>query len=99
MVGTCASRTTASIRLAPPRGITTSTRPRAWIRCVTVDRSAAESSCTASAGRSSLTSAARNTSTSAWLDCAADELPRNSTALPDLSANPKASTVTLGRPS
>ena len=56
MVGTCASRTTASIRLAPPRGITTSTRPRAWIRCVTVDRSAAESSWTASAGKSSLAS-------------------------------------------
>ncbi|SKV48126.1 Uncharacterised protein [Mycobacteroides abscessus subsp. abscessus] len=32
MVGTCASRTTASIRPAPPRGITTSTSPRAWMR-------------------------------------------------------------------
>src|SRR5271157_5643637 len=56
MVGTCASRTTASIRLAPPRGITTSTRPRAWIRWVTVDRSSAEISWTASTGRSSLRS-------------------------------------------
>ena len=40
MVGTIASRTTASINPAPPRGITTSTRPRAWIRCVTLARSA-----------------------------------------------------------
>lgn len=64
-----------------------------------MDRSAAESNWTASAGKSSLTSAARNTWTSVWLDLAADELPRSSTALPDLSANPKASTVTLGRPS
>ncbi len=69
------------------------------MRWVTVDRSAAESSWTASAGRSSLANAVRNTSTSAWLDFAADELPRSSTALPDLSAKPKASTVTLGRPS
>ena len=37
MVGTIASRTTASISPAPPRGITTSTRPRAWIRWVTLD--------------------------------------------------------------
>src|SRR5690554_7681841 len=34
MVGTVASRTTASIKPAPPRGITTSTRTRAWIRWV-----------------------------------------------------------------
>ena len=48
MVGTCASRTTASIKPAPPRGMTTSTRPRAWIRCVTLARSSLGSSCTAS---------------------------------------------------
>ncbi len=67
MVGTIASRTTASIRPAPPRGITTSTRPRAWIRWVTLARSALGSSCTAStlrvprstsASRSAVTSAA-----------------------------------------
>ena len=49
MVGTVASRTTASIKPAPPRGMTTSTRPRAWIRCVTLARSSLGSSCTASA--------------------------------------------------
>ena len=38
-------------------------------------------------------------STSAALDRAADELPRSSTALPDFSVSPNASTVTLGRPS
>ena len=37
--------------------------------------------------------------TSASLDRAADELPRSSTALPDFSVNPKASTVTFGLPS
>ena len=58
MVGTIASRTTASISPAPPRGITTSTRPRAWIRWVTLARSALGSSCTASAGRPSPASAA-----------------------------------------
>ncbi len=99
MVGTVASRTTASIRPAPPRGITTSTSPRAWIRWVTLARSALGSSCTASAGRPSAVSASRSTATSAALERAAEELPRSSTALPDFSVRPKASTVTLGRPS
>ncbi len=99
MVGTIASRTTASISPAPPRGITTSTRPRAWIRWVTLARSSAGSSCTASSGSCSVSSAARNANTSAELECTADELPRSSTALPDLSVNPNASTVTFGLPS
>ncbi|CFE79905.1 Uncharacterised protein [Mycobacterium tuberculosis] len=62
-------------------------------------RSAADSSWTASAGSSRPTSAVRNTATRASLDFAADELPRSNAALPDLSVSPKASTVTLGRPS
>ena len=99
MVGTIASRTTASISPAPPRGITTSTRPRAWIRCVTLARSSLGSSCTASALRFSIASASRSAVTSAALDRAADELPRSSTALPDLSVSPNASTVTFGLPS
>ncbi len=37
--------------------------------------------------------------TNAAFDRAADELPRSSTALPDFRVSPKASTVTLGRPS
>ena len=98
MVGTVASRTTASIRPAPPRGMTTSTSPRAWIRWVTLERSELGSSCTASSGRPSPASAPRSTRTSSALDFAAEELPRSSTALPDFSVNPKASTVTLGRP-
>ena len=66
---------------------------------MTLERSALGSSCTASAGSPSATKAARSTVTSAALDRAADELPRSSTALPDFSVSPKASTVTLGRPS
>ena len=100
MVGTFASRTTASIRPAPPRGITTSTSPRAWIRCVTLARSVAGQQLHGVGVRGPRpTSAARNAVTSAALDCAADELPRSRTALPDFSVSPNASTVTLGRPS
>ena len=62
MVGTLASRTTASIRPAPPRGMTTSTRPRAWIRWVTLARSSLGSSCTASRSSPSAASASRSAS-------------------------------------
>ena len=63
--GTVASRTTASISPAPPRGMTTSTRPRAWISCVTLERSWLGSNCTASAGRPCCVIASRSTATSA----------------------------------
>ena len=50
-------------------------------------------------GQLSACSAARNAATSAAFERAADELPRSSTALPDLRVSPNASTVTFGLPS
>ena len=69
------------------------------MRWVTLERSALGSSCTASSGSPSPHIAPRSTVTNSALDLAADELPRNSTAFPDFSVSPNASTVTFGRPS
>ncbi|SKV48134.1 Uncharacterised protein [Mycobacteroides abscessus subsp. abscessus] len=52
-----------------------------------------------SAGKPLAISELRSTRTSSVLEVAAEELPRSSTALPDLRVNPNASTVTFGRPS
>ena len=99
MVGTVAFSTTALINPAPPRGITTSTSPRARMRWVTLDRSSDGSNCTASAGRPAAVRVWRRIRTSSALELAADDEPRSSATLPDFSAMPKASTVTFGRAS
>ncbi len=99
MTGTVDSSTTVRIREAPPRGMSTSTRPRARISSRTESRLSPGTSCTASAGSPDPPTASRSTRTSAVLEAYADEEPRSSTALPDLRQSAAASTVTFGRAS
>ena len=98
MTGTVDSRTTRSISAAPPRGMTTSTSPRAFSSSPTDARSAGSSS-TKPAGSPAFSPASVSTATSALLVRYADAEPRSSAALPLLRQSPAASTVTLGRAS
>jgi hypothetical protein len=99
ITGTVDSSTTDLIKDAPPRGISTSTRPRARISSFTESRDDASSSWIASAGNPADPTAERSTSTIAALDRAAEDEPRSRTALPDFRQMPAASAVTLGRAS
>ena len=64
-----------------PRGITTSTSPRAWMRWVTLERSALGSNCTASSAALTAQRTAQG-GDQFGVELAADELPRSSAALP-----------------
>ncbi len=99
ITGTVDCSTTVRISDAPPRGMTTSTRPRARSSSVTESRVSPGTSCTASAGNPLSAKASRKTLTSAVFDDLAEEEPRSSTALPDFRHSAAASTVTLGRAS
>ena len=99
MDGTVESSTTLRIRAAPPRGMTTSTSPRAVMRCLTDSCDVPGTSWTASRGSPLASSASCMTLTSAVLESYAELEPRSRTALPDLRPSPAASTVTLGRAS
>ena len=98
ITGTWLLRTTVSIRPAPPRGISTSTSPRAAISSAVTSRGPGIS-WTASAGRSASASPWRSASTIAAFESAAEEEPRSSAALPDFRQMPPASAVTFGRAS
>src|SRR4051794_17728195 len=99
MTGTVDSSTTLRMRPAPPRGMRTSTKPRARMRCFADSWSVPGTSWTVSVGSPALSPAsARMATNAALLDRALDE-PRSSTALPLLRHRPAASTVTLGRAS
>ena len=79
--------------------MSTSTCPRARISAFTLSWVSPGTSWTTSAGRPDASTAARSTATIAALLDLALELPRSSTALPDLRQMPAASAVTLGRAS
>ena len=87
ITGTWLLRTTVSIRPAPPRGMSTSTSPRAAISSLVTSRGPG-TSWTASAGRSASARPSRSASTIAALESAADEEPRSSAALPDFRQMP-----------
>lgn len=99
MTGTVDSSTTVRMSEAPPRGISTSTMPRARISSRTDSRLSPGTSCTASAGRPAPPTASRTTVTRALFEADAEEEPRSSTALPDFRQSAAASTVTFGRAS
>jgi hypothetical protein len=99
ITGTVDSSTTVLIRDAPPRGISTSTRPRARISSLTESRVLASSNWIEPAGRPLSATALRSTETIAALELIAEPDPRSSTALPDFRQMPAASAVTFGRPS
>ena len=99
MTGTVDSSTTERIRPAPPRGMSTSTSPRARISAFTLSWVSPGTSWTTSAGSPNTSTAPRITSTRASLLARALDDPRRSTALPDFRQMPAASTVTLGRAS
>ena len=90
MTGTVDSSTTERIRPAPPRGISTSTSPRARIRCLTDvvagARARAARRRRGSPAASSAPRAARRRAPR-W-SCTPTPSPRSSTALPLLSAEP-----------
>ena len=95
ITGTFASLTTRWISDAPPRGMTTSTKPRAPSSSPTDARSAGSSS-TEPAGSPAFSAASVRTATRAVLVRKADAEPRSSAALPLLRHSPAASTVTFG---
>ena len=99
ITGTVDSSTTERIRPAPPRGISTSTSPRARISALADSCPSPGTSWTTSAGSPVAAAASRSTATIAVLERAALEEPRSSTALPLLRQMPAASAVTLGRAS
>jgi hypothetical protein len=98
ITGTVDSVTTVWISPAPPRGISTSTSPRACISSLTAARSPGTPWIT-SAGSPASTTASRSTAMISSFDDAAEDDPRSSTALPDLRQIPAASAVTFGRAS
>ncbi len=99
ITGTVDSSTTERISPAPPRGISTSTWPRARISAFTLSWLSPGTSWTTSGSSPAEAAASRSTATIAALLDRALELPRSSTALPDLRQMPAASAVTLGRAS
>ena len=99
ITGTVDSSTTERIRPAPPRGISTSTSPRARISALAASWPSPGTSWTTSAGRPAPAAASRSTATTASFERRALEEPRSSTALPLLRQMPAASAVTLGRAS
>ena len=99
MTGTEEFVTTVWISSRPPRGISTSTRPRARISALAPSRPYWSTVWTASAGRPTDSSASRRMVTRAALVAAAADPPRRMTALPLLRASPAMSTVTFGRAS
>ena len=86
MTGTVDPSTTLRMRPAPPRGMSTSTRPRAVMRCFTDSCVVPGTSAIASTGSPAASSASRITSTSTVLESYADDEPRSSATLPLLSA-------------
>ena len=99
ITGTVDCSTTVLISEAPPRGISTSTRPRARISSLTESRLVASSNWIALADRPASATALRSTDTIAAFELSAEPEPRSSAALPDLRQMPAASAVTFGRPS
>jgi len=98
MTGTFEPSTTALIRPAPPRGMSTSTSPRAAMSSAVASRPPS-TSWTASRGSPAATSPSPSAATTARLECSADDDPRSRAALPDFTQMPAASAVTLGRAS
>ena len=68
MTGTCDSLTTASMRPAPPRGMSTSTSPRACMSSFTLARSVPGTSWMLSTGMPAAVAASASTSTSTVLE-------------------------------
>ena len=96
MTGTVDSSTTLRIRPAPPRGMRTSTRPRARISTFAPSCPSPGTSWTASASSPAPAIASRSTPTIAVLLASALAEPRSSAALPDFRQMPAASAVTFG---
>ena len=100
ITGTVDSSTTDRISPAPPRGISTSTRPRARISALTASWRSPGTSWTTSAGRPAAPAAVpQHRHDGGVAGAGAATSPRSSTALPDLRQIPAASAVTLGRAS
>ena len=97
--GTVLPCTTARMRPAPPRGITTSKRPSRCSIASTPCRSAESMKPIAPAGTPASCAACARSDAIAVFERIASLPPRSSTALPDFRQSPAASDVTLGRAS
>ena len=93
MTGTLATALSAFFRPSPPRGMIRSTTP-SWPASSASCSRPPETSETAPSGNSGATIEA-----STALECAAEDEPRSTIALPDFRHSAAASTVTFGRAS
>ncbi|CAB4751627.1 unannotated protein [freshwater metagenome] len=99
ITGTVELSTTLLMSDSPPRGMRTSTRPRAVMRYFTDSWVSPGTIWMASAGSPDATRESRMMPVRASLLDAAEEDPRRSAALPLFRHRPAASTVTFGRAS
>ena len=97
--GTRATALIAFFRPSPPRGMIRSTTPSSCASSVSSSRPPPATSASAPAGSPAPSAASRAIRASTALECAADDDPRSSTALPDFRHSAAASIVTFGRAS
>ncbi len=99
MTGTFATAWSAFFSPSPPRGIMRSTTPSWAPSSASSSRPPPATSASAPAGSPAASPASRAIPASTELECAAEEEPRSTTALPDFRHSAAASIVTFGRAS
>ena len=99
MTGTVATACSASFRPSPPRGMIRSTLSRWVASSASSSRPPPATRLTQPSGSPAATAASEAICASAALECAAEEEPRSTIALPDFRHRAAASIVTFGRAS
>ena len=99
MTGTVATPFSAAFSPSPPRGMMRSTTPSWVASSASSSRPPPATRTIAPAGTPAPTAACAATAASTALECAADDEPRSTMALPDFRHRAAASMVTFGRAS
>ena len=99
MTGTFATALSAAFSPSPPRGMMRSTTPSWVASSASSSRPPPATSASDPAGRPADSAASAATDASTAFEWVADDEPRSTIALPDLSASAAASIVTFGRAS
>ena len=99
MTGTVATAFSAAFRPSPPRGKIRSTTPSCVASSASSSRPPPATSPIAPSGTPAPDAASAAIVASTALECAADDEPRSTTALPDFRHSDAASIVTFGRAS
>ena len=99
MTGTVATAFSAAFRPSPPRGMIRSTTPSWVASSASSSRPPPATSPIAPAGTPAPSAASAAIAARTALECAADEDPRSTIALPDFRHSAAASIVTFGRAS